>query len=173
MNLSIDDIKFKIFMEFEAIQKPLNFSTISINNIFMAKMLQNKQIFLKRCQDLALPTIIDLFPIDTPNEVVLKESENQGKPHAANVICKNGTPLLIQIWCCEKTVSGKIVYHKGIFEWIESFVKTTNLSGMLSFDFIVNKGDQAFCTGCTLKLNPAISIFTDESKSSKLEEVIR
>ena len=34
---------------------------------------------------------------------------------------------------------------------------------MLSFDFIVNKGDQVFCTGCNLKLNPAISIFTDES----------
>ena len=57
-----------------------------------------------------------------------------------------------------------MVHHQGIFEWVELFVKTTNLSGMLTFDFIVNEADQEFCTGCSLKLNPAISIFTDESQ---------
>ena len=51
--------------------------------------------------------------------------------------------------------------HRGIFEWIESFVESTNLSGMVSFEFIVDKGDQAFCTGCALKLNPVISIFAN------------
>ena len=37
---------------------------------------------------LGLPTI-ELLPFGLEN--------NQGKPHAANVICKNGTPLLIQV----------------------------------------------------------------------------
>ena len=57
-----------------------------------------------------------------------------------------------------------MVHHQGIFEWVELFVKTTNLSGMLTFDFIVNEADQEFCTGCSLKLNPAFSIFTDETQ---------
>ena len=69
-----------------------------------------------------------------------------------------------QVWCCDKLVSGKMVHHQGIFEWVELFVKTTNLSGMLTFDFIVNEADQEFCTGCSLKLNPAFSIFTDETQ---------
>ena len=97
MNLSIDDIKFKIFMEFAAMQNSMDFSTISVNNIFMVKMLQNKPVFLKKCQDIGLPTIFDLYPVDTSNEVIFKQSENHGYPHAANVICKNGTPLLIQV----------------------------------------------------------------------------
>ena len=55
MNLSIDDIRFKIFMDFEAMQQRLNFSTIAINNIFMVKMLQDRQEFFKKCH--ALGTI--------------------------------------------------------------------------------------------------------------------
>ena len=55
MNLSIEDIKFKIFMDFEAMQKRLNFSTIAINNIFMVKMLQDREEFFKKCH--ALGTI--------------------------------------------------------------------------------------------------------------------
>ena len=35
---------------------------------------------------------------------------------------------------------------------------------MLTFNFIVNEADQEFCTGCSLKLNPAFSIFTDETQ---------
>ena len=71
-----------------------------------------------------------------------------------------------------------MVHHQGIFEWVELFVKTTNLSGMLTFDFIVNEADQEFCTGCSLKLNPAFSIFTDETqvhmhiKGSPVEETL-
>ena len=57
-----------------------------------------------------------------------------------------------------------MVHHQGIFEWVKLFVKTTNLSGMLTFDFIVNEADQEFCTGCSLKLNPAFSIFTDDTQ---------
>ena len=93
MNLSIEDIKFKIFMDFEAMQQRLNFSTIAINNIFMVKMLQDRQEFFKKCHALGLPTTLDLLPFGMENDKVV----DQGKPHAANVICKNGRPLLIQV----------------------------------------------------------------------------
>ena len=42
---------------------------------------------------LGLQTTLDLLPFGMENEMVA----DQGKPHAANVICKNGTPLLIQV----------------------------------------------------------------------------
>ena len=42
---------------------------------------------------LGLPTTLDLLPFGMENDRVA----DQGKPHAANVICKNGTPLLIQV----------------------------------------------------------------------------
>ena len=41
---------------------------------------------------LGLPTALDL-PFGMEN----KKGGDQGKSHAANVICKNGTPLLIQV----------------------------------------------------------------------------
>ena len=101
MNLSIDDIKFKIVMEFEAINHSnMEFSTISINNIFMAKMLQNKDGFLRKCHDLGLPNILDLIPdsgIKANNEDITNICETHGKKHAANVISKNGKLLLIQV----------------------------------------------------------------------------
>ena len=58
MNLSIDDIKFKIFMDFEALQKRLKFSTIAIDNIFMVKMLQDRQEFFKKCHALGTVHIL-------------------------------------------------------------------------------------------------------------------
>ena len=57
MNLSLDDIKFNIVMDFAALQNSVKFSTLSINNIFLAETLQNQQEFLKKCQEIGLPTI--------------------------------------------------------------------------------------------------------------------
>ena len=63
---------------------------------------------------LGLPTTLDLLPIGIENDRVA----DQGKPHAANVICKNGTPLLIQVLKSKnfKAVCN-LVMDFFIYEW--------------------------------------------------------
>ena len=63
----------------------------------MVKMLQNKQEFLQKCHSLGLPTKHDLIPFGMESDEIDNISDDQGKLHAANVISKNGKPLLIQV----------------------------------------------------------------------------
>lgn len=62
MNLSTDDLKFIIVMDFKAMEKVSNFSSLSVNSVFLAETLQSNAAFLQKCQTLGLPTILDLGP---------------------------------------------------------------------------------------------------------------
>ena len=93
MNLSLDDIKFNIVMNFKAIDKPIKYSTLAINHVYMAETLQNRTEFLRKCQDLQLPTVLDLHP----ELKALEEYEKDGIKYGANVICKNGNIYLLQV----------------------------------------------------------------------------
>ena len=100
MNLSIEDLKFNIIMEFRDMQQQSTskkFSTISINNIFMAENLQSRQEFLKKCQELGLPTLFDIVPCSMADSDSILQAGKSGQKYSANVICKEGKPLLVQV----------------------------------------------------------------------------
>ena len=58
------------------------------------------------------------------------------------------------------------VEHKGIQEWVKTFVKNTNLSGLVCFDFLVDKDDNVYCIECNPRLHSAIVSFESQTKVS-------
>ena len=58
------------------------------------------------------------------------------------------------------------VEHKGIQEWVTTFVKNTGLSGLVCFDFLVDKDDNVYCIECNPRLHSAIVSFESQSKVS-------
>ena len=57
--------------------------------------------------------------------------------------------------------------HKGIQEWVKTFVKNTNLSGLVCFDFLVDKDDNVYCIECNPRLHSAIVSFESQTKVSR------
>ena len=56
------------------------------------------------------------------------------------------------------------VEHKGIQDWVTTFVKATNLSGLVCFDFLVDNDDNAYCIECNPRLHSAIVSFESQTK---------
>lgn len=56
------------------------------------------------------------------------------------------------------------VEHKGILDWVTTFVKATNLSGLVCFDFLVDNNDNAYCIECNPRLHSAIVSFESQTK---------
>ena len=56
------------------------------------------------------------------------------------------------------------VEHKGIQDWVTTFVKATNLSGLVCFDFLVDNNDNAYCIECNPRLHSAIVSFESQTK---------
>ena len=54
--------------------------------------------------------------------------------------------------------------HKGIQDWVTTFVKATNLSGLVCFDFLVDNNDNAYCIECNPRLHSAIVSFESQTK---------
>ena len=108
---------------------------------FVAEHLQHK--------DLSVPYILNEF-ID-------------GKEYCANLICKNGHIYMVQV-CPSSPIQVNYVSmdHSGIKKWVEKFVKATQLSGLVCFDFIVDKNDQVFCIECNPRLHSAIVSFSQD-----------
>merc|ERR1712127_469626 len=104
-------------------------------------------------KDLSLPYLL--------NEFI------KGEEYAANVVCKNGHIYMFQV-CPSSPIQTNYVSveHKGIQEWVETFVKNTNLSGLVCFDFLVDIDDNVYCIECNPRLHSAIVSFESQTKVS-------
>jgi hypothetical protein len=55
--------------------------------------------------------------------------------------------------------------HPSIRKWVETFVRVKSLTGMISFEFIVDvETDEAFCLECNPRLDSSIVSFSDKSQ---------
>ncbi len=64
--------------------------------------------------------------------------------------------------CCESSefqLRYKHVANKAIYLWVETFVRAMNLTGQISFDFIVNERGEVMPIECNPRTHSAISAF--------------
>ncbi len=64
--------------------------------------------------------------------------------------------------CCESSefqLRYKHVDNKDIYNWVETFVKAMNLTGQISFDFIVNERGEVMPIECNPRTHSAITAF--------------
>jgi len=95
----------------------------------------------------------------------------KGEEYAANVVCKNGQIYMFQV-CPSSPIQTNYVSveHKGIQEWVTTFVKNTGLSGLVCFDFLVDKDDNVYCIECNPRLHSAIVSFESQRKMDELHQ---
>lgn len=95
----------------------------------------------------------------------------KGEEYAANIICKDGKIYMFQV-CPSSPIQTNYVSveHKGILDWVTTFVKATNLSGLVCFDFLVDNNDNAYCIECNPRLHSAIVSFESQTKMNELHQ---
>merc|ERR1712129_304315 len=92
----------------------------------------------------------------------------KGEEYAANIVCKDGKIYMFQV-CPSSPIQTNYVSveHKGIQDWVTTFVKATNLSGLVCFDFLVDNDDNAYCIECNPRLHSAIVSFESKTKMNE------
>lgn len=97
----------------------------------------------------------------------------QGQEYAANVICKNGIIYMIHV-CPSSPIQTNYISmsHQPIENWVKKFIKTTNLSGLVCFDFLVTQENIAYCIECNPRLHSAIVSFQTPQSIDDLTNAI-
>ena len=75
-------------------------------------------------------------------------------------------PFFLQIFPSSPIqINYSVTDHPGIRQWLKQFVSAKRLTGLVSFDFIVDKNtDEAFCIECNPRLHSAIVSFNSKSQ---------
>ena len=81
----------------------------------------------------------------------------EGQEYAANILCHQGKLLMCQIVPSTAILQNyQTIDNPKITKWIETFVKETNLSGLLCFDFLEDQAKNVYCIECNPRPHSAI-----------------
>jgi len=101
----------------------------------------------------------------------------EGAKFVVNVICKEGKILTLQIVPINQSNVNTVNQpwnSVGIEKWVEIFILAKNLSGMLSFEVIVDKyTNEVFGVDCKPSLHPSVMKFNHKSQMMELEKILR
>lgn len=102
---------------------------------------------------------IKSLPISAERPWVMQEFV-KGQEYCTHSTVRNGE---IRLHCCSKSSPFQINYEQidnpEIFQWVKHFVKSLNLTGQISFDFIQTKDGKVYPIECNPRTHTAITMF--------------
>jgi len=106
----------------------------------------------------------------SPDERYILSEYIEGTEYLANLICRDGEILIFQV-CLKKhgsswyNVSELNSTKNEIFEWVNSYVNSKKINGMLNFKFIESKDNgDVYCTQANPHIHSAIVNFHAKSE---------
>ena len=99
------------------------------------------------------------LPISAESPWVMQEFVT-GQEYCTHSTVRNGE---IRLHCCSKSSPFQINYEQidnpEIFQWVQHFVKSLNLTGQISFDFIQTTDGKVYPIECNPRTHTAITMF--------------
>ncbi|MFM6280605.1 MAG: ATP-grasp domain-containing protein, partial [Dolichospermum sp.] len=106
-----------------------------------------------------MESYIKNLPISAERPWVMQEFVT-GQEYCTHSTIRNGE---IRLHCCSKSSPFQINYEQidnpEIFQWVKHFVKSLNLTGQISFDFIQTKDGKVYPIECNPRTHTAITMF--------------
>lgn len=96
----------------------------------------------------------------------------EGKKFCSYSICRQGIVLAHATYPVEyaiddcSCVSFRSIHHHGVLEWIQKFVKQSNFTGQIAFDFIETK-DNLYAIECNPRATHGLLLFQNEDLLAK------
>lgn len=99
------------------------------------------------------------FPINPENPWVMQEYI-QGKEYCTHSTIRKGK---ITLHCCSESSAFQVNYQQvekpEIYQWVEKFVGSLNLTGQISFDFLQTADGTVYPIECNPRTHSAITMF--------------
>lgn len=143
----------------------------------LKKLDSSKTYVLKACYSRAGLQIKKLLPphhpIDfniEPHNPWIAQEWLEGDKFCTYSVCHAGKVLAHAVYPVGYTVDGKgcvifeAVDHLPILEWIKKFVKETNFTGQIAFDFIELPGHRLFAIECNPRATSGAHLFSREDR---------
>jgi predicted ATP-grasp superfamily ATP-dependent carboligase len=140
----------------------LNFDFIKDHNSYILKSIKYDSVTrldMTKLPFKGMEDYIKNLPISAESPWVMQEFVT-GQEYCTHSTVRNGE---IRLHCCSKSSPFQINYEQidnpEIFQWVQHFVKSLNLTGQISFDFIQTKDGKVYPIECNPRTHTAITMF--------------
>jgi hypothetical protein len=154
----------------------LKFSLIQ-NNSDLQQLDFTTPFAIKPCYSRASQQVKKVTPEQLPSIKITIEPHNPwiaqewavGKKYCTYSICHAGKICAHGVYPVNYAIDGnscltfKAIEHDGIFRWIANFVKQTNYTGQIAFDFIEMEDNQLFAIECNPRATSGLLLFGNKS----------
>ena len=140
----------------------LNFDFTKNHNSYILKSIKYDSVTrldMTKLPFKGMEDYIKNLPISAERPWVMQEFVT-GQEYCTHSTVRNGE---IRLHCCSKSSPFQINYEQidnpEIFQWVQHFVKSLNLTGQISFDFIQTKDGKVYPIECNPRTHTAITMF--------------